>query len=189
MTAPERRFCRPQPAVFPISSSRVAAQHAIPVAIAVAEVAAAEGRFRAVIKLMIDAAMVRAIGPAGEILRRAMVTEPRRQLLGRLPVDADDEAACRVQFAGAGGRCRHGGGQGGEHKNFHHRASPHSLVRDRTDCRASGGAAIDGASATAAVSIAAAGFRGKRMENRAPSPSLLSTVTAPPCMSTTILTR
>src|SRR5580692_5995828 len=187
--APKRRISRLRSAKSSISASRVAAQHAVPIAIAVAEVAAAEGRFRAVIKLIVDAAMIRAIGPAGEILRRAMVTEPRRQLLGRLPVDADDKAACRVQFAGACGRCRQGGGQGGEHKNFLHRASPHSLVRDRTDCRASGGAAIDGASATAAVSIAAAGIRGKRMENRAPSPSLLSTVTAPPCMSTTILTR
>src|SRR6202008_488217 len=108
--------------------------------------------------------------------------------LGRLPVDADDRAGWRVQFAGVRGRCRHGGGQDGGHKNFHHRASPHSLVRDRTNCRASGGSAIDGASPIAAVCVAAAGLRGKRMVNRAPSPSLLSTVTAPPCMSTTILT-
>src|SRR5580704_18566681 len=100
-------ICRPRSAEFAIATSRVAAQHAVPVAIAVAEMAAAEGRFRAVIKLIVDAAMVRAIGPAGEILQRAMVTKPRRQLLRRLPVDADDEAARRVHFAGASGRCRH----------------------------------------------------------------------------------
>src|SRR6202030_4817508 len=110
MTPPKRRLCRPQSAEFAIVASRMAAQHAVPIAIAVAEVAAAEGRFRAVIKLIVDAAMVRAIGPAGEILRRAMVAEPRRQLRGRLPVDADDEAACRVRFAGANGRYRQGGG-------------------------------------------------------------------------------
>ena len=178
MTAPERRICRPRSAVFAISASRVAAQHAVPVAIAVAEVAAAEGRFRAVIKLIVDAAMVRAIGPAGEILRpcngygtaaavaRAPASRRGRQV--RLPRSIRRRR----------GRCRHGGGQGGEHKNFHHRASPHSLVRDRTDCRASGGPAIDGASRNRRGSAsAAAGLRGKRMVNRAPSPSLLSTAT------------
>src|SRR5580700_4156385 len=146
MTPAKRPLCRPQSAEFPISASRVAAQHAVPVAIAVAEVAAAEGCFRAEIKLIVDAAMVRAIGPAGEILERAMVAVPRRQLLGRLPVDANDEAACRAHFAGAGSRYRHGGGQNGKRKNFQHRASPHSLTRDGTDCKASGGPAIDGAS-------------------------------------------
>src|ERR1700722_8385758 len=151
--------------------------------------AAAEGHFGAVVKLIVDAAMVRAVWPAGEIRERTMVAEPRRQLLGGLPVHADDEAACRVHFAGAGGRCRHGSGQNGKYENLHHRTSPHSLTRDGTDCKASGGSAIDGASAIAVGSAATAGFRGRRMTNREPSPSLLSTVTVPPCMSTTILTR
>ena len=79
----QRGALRPRPAEFAIATSRVAAQHAVPVAIAVAEMAAAEGCRRAEIKLIIDAAMVRAIGPAGEILERAMVAVPRRQLLGR----------------------------------------------------------------------------------------------------------
>src|SRR5580704_16063035 len=180
-------ICRPQSAESAIATSRMSAQHAIPVAIAMAEMAAAEGRFRAIIKLIVDAAMVRAIRPAGEILERAVVAEPRRQLLGRLPVDADDGAACRVYVAGASGRCRHGSSQNGKCKNLHHRASPHSLTRDGTDCKASGGSAIDGASAIAVVSVAAAGLRGKLMVKREPSPSLLSTVAAPPCISTTIL--
>src|SRR5580700_9207311 len=182
MTPAKRPLCRPQSAEFPISASRVAAQHAVPVAIAVAEVAAAEGRFRAVVKLIVDTAMVRAIGPAGEILQCAMVTEPRRQLLRPLPVHADDEAACRIRFTGASHRCQNGGSEDGKCKGLQHRTSPHSLTRDGTDCNASGGPAIEGASAIAVVTAAAAGCRGKRMVNREPSPSLLSTVTAPPCM-------
>src|SRR5580698_4899894 len=172
-----------------MATSGMAAQHAVPVAIAVAEMTAAEGRRRAEIKLIVDAAMVRAIGPAGEILERAVVAELRRQLLRRLPVHADEEAACRVHFTCASGRGQHDGGQDDKCESFHHRASPHSLARDRSDCRASDGPAIDGASAIAVESATEAGFRGRRMVNRAPSPSLLSTVTAPPCMSTTILTR
>src|SRR5580698_1110686 len=164
----------------------MAAQHAVPVAITMAEMAAAERRFRAEIKLIVDAAMVRAVGPVGEIFEGAMIAELRRQLLGRLPVDADDKAAYRACFAGANGRCRHGSGQNGKCKNLQHRTSPHSLTRDGTDCKTSVGSAIDGASATAVDSAAATGFSGKRMVNRAPSPSLLSTMTAPPCMSTTI---
>jgi len=167
----------------------MAAQHAVPVAIAMAEMATAEGRFRAVIKLIVDAAMVRAIGPPGEILQRAMVAKPRRQLLGRLPVHADDEAACRAHVTCASGRCRRGSGQNGECKSFQHRASPHSLARDRSDCTTLGGSAIDGASAIGADCVAESSLRGKRIVKRAPSPSLLSTVTPPPCMSTTILTR
>jgi hypothetical protein len=57
-TARQRRICRPQSAEFAIAMSRVAAQYAVPVAIAVAEVTAAEGRFRAIVKLIVDAAMV-----------------------------------------------------------------------------------------------------------------------------------
>src|SRR4029077_14457968 len=104
-------------------ASGMAAQHAGPVAIAVAEMAAAEGRFRAVIKLIVDAAMVRAIWPAGEILQRAMIAEPRRQLLGRLPVDADHGAGSwrEIHLARATGRGRHGAGQNDQYKSFHHR--------------------------------------------------------------------
>src|SRR5580704_7664869 len=178
-TARQRRNSRPDNPAFTISTSGMTAQYAVPVAIAVAEVTAAEGRFRAIVKLIVDAAMVRAIGPAGEILQRAVVTEPWRQLLRPLPVHADDEAACRICFTGASDRCQNGGSEDGKCKSLQHRTSPHSLTRDGTDCKASGGPAIEGASAIAVVAAAAAGWRGKRMVNREPSPSLLSTVTAP----------
>jgi hypothetical protein len=151
----------PKQRYFAISASGMAAQHAVPVAIAVAEMAAAKGRFRAIIKLIVDAAMAGAVRPAGKILKRAMVAEPRRQLLGRLPVHADDETACRVHFAGASGRCRHGSGQNRKCKNLHHRTSPHSLARDRSDCRTSGGSAIDGASTIAVNSASGADSTGR----------------------------
>jgi hypothetical protein len=72
---------------------RMAAQDAVPIAIATAEMTAAERNFRAVIKLIIDAAMVRAIGAAGKVLVGAMITESRRQLRRVLPIDANDTVA------------------------------------------------------------------------------------------------
>ena len=55
----------------------MAAQDAAPIAIAMAEMTAAERNFRTVVKLIIDSAMVRAIGPAGEVLIGAMIAERR----------------------------------------------------------------------------------------------------------------
>src|SRR5580692_8752933 len=152
----------------------MAAQHAVPIAIAVAEMAAAERRRRAEIELIVDAAMVRAIRPVGEVLERAVVAEHRRQLLRCLPI-------------GVGGRCRSNAGQNGKDNRFHHRVPSRSSARIRTG--ASEGSAIDGASATAAGATARVGFIGNRMTKREPSPSRLVTSTPPPCKSTAILTR
>ena len=165
--ARQRRLFSADRTYFTIGASRMAAQHAIPVAIAMAEMAAAERRFRAVIKLIVDAAVVRAVGPAGEILQRAVVAKPRRQLLRGLPVHADDEAACRAHFAGASGRRRRGTGYYGKCKGFYHRVSPPSLACIRADGESSDGTAIDGVSAIVADPVAEAVLRGKRMVKRA----------------------
>jgi hypothetical protein len=106
--ARQRRICRRKPAQL-AAMSRMTAQYAIPIAIAVAEMAAAERRRRTVIKLIVDAAMIRAIGPAGEILERAMIAKARRQLLRALPIDEKDGAVRggKVHFARqTGGRRR-----------------------------------------------------------------------------------
>jgi hypothetical protein len=71
----------------------MAAQNAAPIAIAMAEMTAAERNFRAVVKLIIDATMVRAIGAGGKVLVGAMITESRRQLRRVLPIDANDTVA------------------------------------------------------------------------------------------------
>ncbi len=86
--------------------SRMAAQQTAEIAVAVAEMAAAEGRFGAVIELIIDAAMVRAIGTPGKVLNGAMIAEPRQQEARFLPVHADGKSACRqgVEAAGGAGR-------------------------------------------------------------------------------------
>jgi hypothetical protein len=74
-------------------TSGMAAQQSIPVAIAVAETAAAERASRAVIELIVAAAMVGAIGPAGKVLERAMVAKARRQLGGLLPIGTNERSA------------------------------------------------------------------------------------------------
>ena len=67
--------------------SRTAAQQTAEVAVAAAQATAAERRHRAERELIIAAAMVRTIRPAGKILETAMIAESRRQLLRILPVD------------------------------------------------------------------------------------------------------
>src|SRR5579883_469499 len=79
------------------------AQKAVPVAIAVADMTAAEGFRRAVIELEIGAAMVGAIDAAAQAIHAAMVAVARRQLLGSLPVGAEKRGRQRriVQLSGA----------------------------------------------------------------------------------------
>jgi len=87
---------------------RGAAQQSIPVAIAVPDMAAAERGGRAVIKLVVDAAMVGAVRPPSPALVGAMVAEWRRQRRRRLPVGSDQRTASRPinQFTGGAARYR-----------------------------------------------------------------------------------
>src|ERR1700677_4699852 len=73
----------------------MAAYQAVDVAITVSKMAAAEGRFRTVIELVVDTAMVRTIRTARKILVGAMITESGRQGLRYLPIHADREATRR----------------------------------------------------------------------------------------------
>jgi hypothetical protein len=68
----------------------MAAQDAAPIAVATAEMTAGERNFRAVVKLIIDAAMVRGVGAASKVLVGAMITESPPQLRRELPIDAND---------------------------------------------------------------------------------------------------
>jgi hypothetical protein len=72
--------------------SRMAAQQAGPIAVARPDPTAAERSVRAVIELIVEAAMVRAVGAAAVAVVVAMVAEPPRQGLRALPVHRDNEA-------------------------------------------------------------------------------------------------
>src|SRR5580704_17795664 len=72
--------------------SRMAAQQAVEIAIAMAEMAAPERAFRAVVELIIDAAMVRAVRTPGKVLEAAMIAKPRRQEIRSLPVHPMQES-------------------------------------------------------------------------------------------------
>ena len=72
--------------------SRMAAQKAGPIAVARPDPTAAERRVRAVVELVVEAAMVRAVGTAAVAVGAAMVAEPPRQGLRALPVHRDNEA-------------------------------------------------------------------------------------------------
>ena len=63
-------------------------QQTVPVTVAAAEMAATERGFRAVIELIIAAAMIGAKRARGEIFVSAMIAKARRQLPGILPIDA-----------------------------------------------------------------------------------------------------
>ena len=68
----------------------MAAQQAVPVAVAAAEMTAAERGFRAVIKLIVAAAMIGAIWTRGKVFVPAMIAKTRRQLLRILLIGVDD---------------------------------------------------------------------------------------------------
>src|SRR5271168_28100 len=74
---------------------RITTHRAAKVAVAVADAATAEGNFRTKIQLIVDTAVVRAIGAAAEIIERAMVAESPRQITGFLPIDPHSEPARR----------------------------------------------------------------------------------------------
>src|ERR1700733_3782321 len=152
----------------------MAAQLAAEIAIAVAEMAAAERAFRAVIELIISAAMVRAIRTPGEILDRAMVPKSRRQKARFLPIHAKSDAVRRhwAELARTRpGRPRNAG-EKDERDGFAHASVSAAVV-----------------SIGAHSFIDSACWRGRRTAKRDPSPSLLSTSTRPRCKSTAILTR
>src|SRR5260370_28578268 len=67
---------------------RMTAQQAAPIAVAAAEMTAAERSFRAVIKLIVAAAMIGAIWTRGKVFVPAMIAKTRRQLLRILPIGA-----------------------------------------------------------------------------------------------------
>src|SRR5580704_4743826 len=77
------------------AASGMAAQQTVKVAIAVAEMAAAKRAFRAVIELVIDTAVIGAIGTPREILVGAMIAKSGRQIFRYLPIHADRQAARR----------------------------------------------------------------------------------------------
>src|ERR1700685_4010673 len=67
---------------------RMAAQQAGPVAIAEADPAAAERMGRTGVDLIVEPAVVRAIGPAALDIVGAVIAQSWRQLLRRLPINA-----------------------------------------------------------------------------------------------------
>jgi hypothetical protein len=76
------------------SGSRSAAQQSPPVAIAVANAAAAERLVRAIIELVVKPAMVGAIRTASQHIDRAMIAKPRSQRQWSLPIYLS-ERCCR----------------------------------------------------------------------------------------------
>ncbi len=119
---------------------------------------AAERDFRAVIKLIIAAAMIGTIRTRGEIFIGAVIPKPRRQLPRILPIDVNDHFALDA----AGGR---------------HPARTHGLRRKHKQAERSRkiphqASAISGAAAACDLSAVNAG-RGSRTVKRDPSPSLL----------------
>lgn len=166
------------------SPLRSATQQAVPVAIAEAAAAAAEGLARAIVDFVVKAAMIGAIRTAAEGIGSAVVAEPPRQQLRVLPIHLHDRCMRRQGN-------RHGRGadrsrkatQQGKYKSFH------DMVSDEI--------AIDGASTGAFGSLCADGLcivddgraSGKRMTKREPSPSRLLTSMLPLCRSTAFLTR
>ena len=65
---------------------RIAAKQAVPIAIAAAEMTAAEREFGAIVKLIIAAAMIGTIRPRGEIFVSAVIAKAQRQLPRILPI-------------------------------------------------------------------------------------------------------
>ena len=86
---------RQAPNLRPARDLWMTTHHAAKVAIAVANVATTEGYLRTKMQLVVDAAVVRAIGAAAEIVERAMVAESPRQITGLLPIDPHSETARR----------------------------------------------------------------------------------------------
>ncbi len=91
------------------AASRRAAQQSLPVAVAIADAATAEGSRRAVIKLVFAAAMVGAVKAAAEAVIGAMVAKPPRQRRRILPVRQDEPRARRPCNGLLCGRCRRPG--------------------------------------------------------------------------------
>jgi hypothetical protein len=165
--------------------SRVATQQSGPVAIAEANAATAEGLTRAVIELVVEPAVVRAISAAAECVGGAMVAEPWRQRLRTLPIHVDERSPRKLikRLRRRTDESRRNPSEQGESKCFHGIPSEE--------------AAIEGASTVTRgstpigrnSSIGDARFIGRRTMKREPLPSLLSTSMPPLCKSTAILTR
>jgi hypothetical protein len=174
---------------------RITTHHAIKVAITVADMTTSEGYFRTKIQLIVDAAVVRAIGSAAETIERAMVAESPRQIAGLLPIDRHSETGRRRSaVCGARRRATETGKESerrGSYAASH--AALHSRTRDKTaapDTSTIGGASVIADASLGGQSPAAdAGRSGSRTVKRDPSLSLLRTSTLPPCSSTVILTR
>ena len=151
--------------------SEMAAQQAVKIAIAAAESATAERRIRTVVELVIDAAMIRAIGTAGKVLKRAMVAKSRRQECRFLPVHANRETARRRSACCRANRRPRNAAQAHECRGFHHTSVIATASTGDQSCASD------------------AGLSGRWIVKHAPSPSLLFTATLPPWSSTAILTR
>src|SRR5215469_15537357 len=126
--------------------------------------AAAERDFRAVIKLIIAAAMIGTKKPRGETFVSAVIAEAWRQLPGILPIGADDGVALSEASAPDPPRAR-------------------TLPREPQQTQCGGelphqAPAIIGAATAPDLSVAKAA-RGNCTVNREPSPSLLCTSTSP----------
>ena len=149
---------------------RTAAQNAVEVAVAAAEVTAAERAFRAIEELIPFPAVIRAIGSAGEKFSAAMVAKPPGERVRILPVGEHDRRSGRPDRPrGRGSRCQ------ADQSEQRERSCHHSVI------------------ATASLGIpsplTASTPHGKRTKKREPAPSSLSTVTLPRCRSSASLTR
>ena len=108
------------------AASQVAAQQSIPVAIAYAEAATAEGVARAVIELIVKSAMVGAVRPAAEPIVGAMVAKTQWQRLRALPIHLDEGRRSGQQFnrlLGATGGSPCNAGQEKKRKDLHEHLS------------------------------------------------------------------
>ena len=104
--------------------SWMAAQHAIPVAIAEADATTPERFPRAEIKLIVGAAMVRAIRTAAERIGCAVIAKPARQRLRPLPIDLNHRRI-RLQH-GYLGRGTNSGAESPAKNRTSERKRPHS---------------------------------------------------------------
>ena len=146
---------------------RMAAQQAAPVAIAAAEMAAAERGLRAVIELILAAAMVGTVRPSGEIFVAAMVAKARWQLPQILPVDGNDHVMSdsHVNYS-VSHPSRARGLRRKQKQTERCRDAPHE-----TSATIGDSAEYDASNVDAA--------RGSRTVKREPSPSLLCTSIVP----------
>jgi hypothetical protein len=163
----------------------VASQQSIPVAIAEPDAATTEGSTRAVIELVVQSAMIRAVEATAERIVGAMVAKSRRQRPRLLPIDLDERGSGR----------RNNDRSRRTKRNF--RKAGEQCKRESFHVRLSDGTTFGGACAGALGSAPIGGhsfvddkrLSGKRILKRDPSPSLLVTSMPPPCSSTAILTR